>query len=840
MCLGYKPEPNANGSPYKSFTEPNAKERMTRDRWFDIEHLRLELAFDLVKKHIAGSATTTLRPLRPITFIEFDAVDLRVSSVTVGGKKAEFHAGAEKLRVNLGRTATDAEALTVAVAYEANPTKGLYFIEPTKDYPRKPRQAWSQGQQEDNKHWFPCYDSPNDKMTVEAVLTVPKGCVALSNGKMVKSTEKGKTRTFHWKMDVPHVNYLICVAVGEFAEVKETALGVPLGYYAPKADASKLKTTFQETPKVMKFFSEKIGYPYPYPKYDQVVITDFMWGGMENTTITTITERAYVPPGMRPYFESDALVAHELAHQWWGDLLTCKNWSHTWLNEGFATYFEALFTEHDRGRDEFLYEMLGNARAYLREDAEKYRRPIVSPKYEDTSDMFDCHSYQKGACVLHMLRNLLGEDTWWKAIRHYAHRFQRQVVETNDLKVAIEEATGMSLDWFFNQWVFKAGHPDFEIAWDHDEASKLLHLSVRQKQAVDLYVQTPKSKATHRLQIDEAEHDFYLSCDEKPQMVIFDPDNTVLKTSEFRKPKDELVFQLEHAPTMIGRLYAVAQLSRYPGDPAAVAALSAGLKRESFRGIREEIVKVLGKMRTDNAREALLAAARDSDPRVKVAVCDALGSFEDEAAASRLVELSRDRWDPVAAAACRNLGKTKSKKAFPALSAALKRNSHNDMVRAAAWAGMKELKDARAIPLAMKGAKPPATYSARNAANQCLAGIATEAEKGKRGEIRDHLTATLRDPAHQIRRGSMETLGGLDDPKTIAALEEAVEREPLNLVARAGRQAVKKLKDKAAAKSDLRDVRREMDGLREENRELRNRIARLEEHLGSGRIGKRK
>ncbi|KAF0244507.1 MAG: aminopeptidase [Planctomycetota bacterium] len=843
MCLGYKPDPN-NGNGHKPFTEPGARERPTRDRWYDAEHLKLDLTVDLVKKHVKGTAATSLKLLRPAARIEFDAVDLRVSGVTVGGKKAAFQAHAEKLVVELGKNGADGESFNVVVSYEANPTKGLYFIEPVKDYPKKPRQVWSQGQQEDSKHWLPCYDSPNDKMTWEVNLTVASNCLALSNGKLTKVTdEKGKKqKTFHWKMETPQVTYLLCIAVGEFAEVKETVGGIPLGYYVAKPQAAMLRPTFQETGKVLKFFSDKIGFPYPYPKYDQVVITDFMWGGMENTTITTITDRALVPASFRPYYDSDPLVAHEAAHQWWGDLLTCKNWSHTWLNEGFATYFEALFTEHNLGIDEFRYEMLGNARAYLKEDAEKYRRPIVSTKYDDTSDMFDCHSYQKGACVLHMLRWMLGEESWWKAMKHYAHKHQRQVVETTDLKVAIEEATGIHLDWFFRQWVHSGGHPEFEASWDYDAATKMLSLKVKQTQKtdeltpvfrtpLDVFVQAGKSKMTHRVNIEEAEHNFHFPCDEMPQLVAFDPDTILLKTVKFEKPKEELLFQLEHGPTPMNRAAAAGALGKHAGDPATVEALAAAMKRETFRGVRQEIAGVLGKMGTDNALAVLFASARDADPRVRGAVADALGSFQDEKAAAKLVELSRDRFPQVASAALRNLGKTKSKKALAALTSGLKRDAHNDMLRVAAFTGLKELKDQKAVPLALKSGKAPATVFARNAANTCLAGMYAEIEKEKKGPVRDHFTAALRDPAHQIRRGAMENLGQVDDPKIATALEEAVEREPLNIIARVGRQSLKKMKDKAAAKSDLREMKKEMEAMREENRQLVNRLSKIEERL---------
>ncbi|MCE9582196.1 MAG: HEAT repeat domain-containing protein, partial [Planctomycetes bacterium] len=283
---------------------------------------------------------------------------------------------------------------------------------------------------------------------------------------------------------------------------------------------------------------------------------------------------------------------------------------------------------------------------------------------------------------------------------------------------------------------------------------------------------------------------------------------------------------------MMSRIMAVISLGKFAGDPAAVEGLAAALKRETFRGVRQEIAAVLGRMGTDNARDVLFTAAKDADPRVRSSAADALGAFQDEKAAAKLAELARDRFPQVASAALRNIGKTKSKKAFAALSAGLKRDAHNDMIRVAAFTGLKELKDQKAVPQALKLAKAPATVAARNAANNCLVGLFGEIEKEKRGPVRDHLIATLRDPAHQVRRASFENFAGLDDPKIISALEAAVEREPLNIVGRVGRQTLKKFKDRAAAKADIKGVTKEIEALREENRELKNRMAKIEERVG--------
>ena len=235
---------------------------------------------------------------------------------------------------------------------------------------------------------------------------------------------------------------------------------------AKHVDVATARRFMGKTPQMIRFYGEKLGQPYPYAKYAQVCVPDFIAGGMENITATTMTDSALHDEIAELERDEDGLVAHELAHQWFGDLLTCKDWSHIWLNEGFASYFGPLFTEHDRGDDVFRLEMKGSLEGYLGSD-QRYRRPIVESLYETSDDMFDGVTYSKGACVLHTLRGLLGDVAWWKGIRAYvaAHKFQ--VVETDDFRKAMETASGKDLKWFFDQWVYKAGHPELKVRWHY-------------------------------------------------------------------------------------------------------------------------------------------------------------------------------------------------------------------------------------------------------------------------------------------------------------------------------------------------------------------------------------
>ncbi|NIT57927.1 MAG: aminopeptidase, partial [Aliifodinibius sp.] len=323
------------------------------------------------------------------------------------------------------RAYLEEETIIVAIEYEAQPRAGLYFVHPEIGYPDKPWQIWSQGEMEFNSHWFPCYDFPNDRMTSEMIVTVPKWQMAISNGELLAVTENdaSNTITYHWKESVPHVTYLLSLVVGEFLEARDEWTGgsprrngVPVTYYVEPQDSHKVARSFHKTVEMMDFFSHKTGIDYPYEKYAQTTIRDFMWGGMENISATTLTRNTLHDQRAHLDYTSDGLVAHELAHQWWGDLLTCNNWNHIWLNESFATYFDALYVDHDMGNDEFIMEMQQNRNRYLKEDSTKYRRPIVYNLYEDASQMFDRHTYQKGSWVLHMIRYILGDELWWKAI----------------------------------------------------------------------------------------------------------------------------------------------------------------------------------------------------------------------------------------------------------------------------------------------------------------------------------------------------------------------------------------------------------------------------------------
>ncbi|MGH8003444.1 MAG: M1 family metallopeptidase, partial [Limisphaerales bacterium] len=602
-----------------------------RDRAFDLVHVRLEISFNEAERSLAGKVTHTFSPILPEQrFLFLDAVGLEIRKVTdTAGNSLAFELLDDKLKIDLGlpfKPFVDTFAITIE--YGGKPKAGVYFVHPDAIYPRKRNAIWTQGETENTRYWIPIYDYPNDRATSEMIVTVPEKYLAVSNGELVSNTPSGGKRVFHWREGVPHVTYLISLVAGEYEMSADTAtvyVGgqtklVPVLYYYPPGEKDRALRSFGKTGKMVRFFSEKIGVAYPYEKYSQATVDEFMWGGMENISATTQTERTLHDRLAHQDFKSEGLVAHELAHQWWGDLLTCRDWSHIWLNEGFATYFDALFQEYDLGADFMPVEMRDNRDDYLRED-KQYRRPIVTQYYSDPLDVFDSHTYPKGGWVLHMLRNYLGEELWWKGINYYCKKHYAGNVVTADFEKAMEEATGKNLDWFFQQWVYKGGFPEFKIRSRWDDSAKVTKITIQQTQPTDsltpifrvklpVVVTTAKETVHDTLWVDQKEEVFYIPTSERPKMVEIDPRLTVLKTVDFERTEGALRYQLETSPIAESRREAAEALGKFTSDET-VEALAKALKSDRFFDVRRRTALSLGEIRGEKAKKALFNGLAD-------------------------------------------------------------------------------------------------------------------------------------------------------------------------------------------------------------------------------------
>src|SRR5262245_5498898 len=546
------------GPSWKPFPLPGAPTRWSRDRKFDVRHLRIEIAVDPAKKRIAGTVTHTVRPFQDgLTAVEFDCAELTVRRVTAGGRRCGHRVEGGKLSVTLPSAARRDRDLVIAIDYEGSPRRGLYFIAPDADRPDKRVEVWSQGQDEDSRFWFPCVDYPNEKQTTEVIVTVPAGMKALSNGRMLKRAKNARrgTETFHWRLDLPHVAYLVTLVVGR-VEVFETKWrGIPVTYWAPQGRMADVKRTLGRTPRMLTLFSAKTGVPYPYPQYAQVFVQDFIFGGMENTSATTLTDTAIVDRTSERDVWMDGLVAHELAHQWFGDFVTCRDWSHGWLNEGFATFMETVWKRAAEGDDESAYYRMGEQEAYFAEDAKSYRRAIVWKRYHDPIEIFDRHLYQKGACVLHMLEQELGEDVFWHCIRTYLERHAKGSVVTDDLRRAIEDVTGRNMEWFFDQWVMKGGHPDLAVSVKPGRGAVTLRFD--QKQPVDeltpkfrfkvgVRVETTRGPVERTLEVTDSPQSFEIPVRGALKWVAVDPGAHILHSGKVEQPEEAWIGALGH------------------------------------------------------------------------------------------------------------------------------------------------------------------------------------------------------------------------------------------------------------------------------------------------------
>ncbi len=828
---------------FSNFFLPESKPHYAPDRLVDVEHIKLEIAVDLQTKNLKGICTTDFQVIAPsISKITFDAIDLIVESVLdVTGGELRFDQSPKKLTVYLRKTLQPEEHFKILIKYHTTePRAGLYFIEPDKDYPNRPWQLWTQGQDEDNRYWIPCHDAPNEKATSEIIVTVDERYTAISNGKLlnIHNDKDKKLKTFHWKESVPHASYLISLCIGEFAEIKDVwknshGIEIPVTYYTFIGRERETKLSFGKTPKMLDYFSKKIGVGYPYEKYAQVVAWDFIYGGMENISATTQCESTLHPESIELDYSSEPLVSHELAHQWFGDLLTCKEWSHAWLNEGFATYFETLWTEHEHGKDEALYELYTNENIYKEEAQSSYKRPISTNIVLNPSDLFDHHLYEKGARVLHMLRKLVGDELWWKTLQKYVSTHFARTVETVDLQRAFEETTGKALAWFFDQWVYQAGHPHIKAAYEWIDQKKLVKLCLSQIQAdigfkLPMYfkVVTSEGEYLHEIDFYEKEQTYWFACSEKPKFVSLNPENPVLVDLDFNPGRELLIAQLHHDTDVMGRVFATKVLSK-DHSRESIDALGDALELEKFWGVQAEVAKALGYIGTTRAQDYLIQSFSEvSHPKARKEVMKALAYFRNE----RTLEIAERaiKSDPspfVQYEAGCAIGKIRIPGIYEKLSSALgKRDSWHDYCDRGILKGLAECKDERALPILVKYTKVGMPLYLRREAIAALAHYA----KTKPLLVLDQLLDLAREPSFLIRMSTIEALETLGDDSAIPVLKRITDTAVEPRTKRAALVALKTLKEGRSALDSVEKLKKDFDQLRLEYRELLNRFETLE------------
>ena len=676
--------------------------RSERSRSFDALHYLIKIKLDLDRKAFEGATTVTAASLREgLETCVLDAEEFTVTSVlSADGTPLAFDQTERELAVRLARPYKFGEELSFTCFYHGqDPKIGLTYAAETAD---NPALVFSDSFPENVHHWFPCYDYPNDKVTNEIVATVKQGLKVAANGRLVSVIED-KTAgavTYHWSQDLPHSTYLIFLAAAPYVVVRDSYGTLPVNYWVYPQDAAKVRPTYGKTPKMIEFFNRTFGYDYPWQKYDQVSVPS--GGGAESTSATAMTHRIMVDERGEPDFSAIGIVSHELAHQWWGDLVTLRSWAHTWINESFGTYSDYLYHRYEKGDDEGAVNLRNKLNAYLREAKTRYIRPIVSDRYDEPGEMFDAHTYPKGACVLHMLRSLLGDEPFFKTLSHFLHRYAFDAVDTADFIRSVKTVTGRNLDWFFDQWLFKPGHPVFEVRSSWDAASKVVRLTVAQIQdlsrgvplfrvPVAIKLVSPGKTDIRRIWVDKREETFELPLEEKPLLVRFDEDNVLIKEITFPKERDELLYQLRH-DDVIGRMDAAGALPAFKEDPRTAAALATSLETDPFWAVRKSALEAFAQLGVKGGAAVLKEACKDPDPQVRAAALVAMGDLKDRAHLKFYKDLFRT--DPsyrVQAEALAAVGKAGDPSAAPFLKQAMARPSYRDMVRRAAETALKLL-----------------------------------------------------------------------------------------------------------------------------------------------------
>ena len=735
------------------FGDPNVVQ-YAPSRSYHVENYKITARIDMVKGEIFGDEVVTLRPLRAgMKALYLDSSQLQIDSVTLGtvkGKVLHFQREDPKLWITLDRGYSPAETLDLHIVYHGNPQgrpfpdAGLSFIRPDASAPNRPLEVWSYGWPQNNHFWFPCWDYPNDKSTSETIITVPEPLSVVSNGALVKETHSHGLATFDWIEHVPHSVYLVSIAAGSWTKYSQRYKSTPVDYYTPPGtDRETALRSFGLTPEMMSFYAYIYGVDYPYEKYAQTADHGF-GGGTENISATSLAETTLHDARAEQDYPSLDLVSHELAHQWFGDLVTEWSWDDAWLSEGFATFSAALYRGHHEGEDAFRYQIFQDQQTAAREDAERYRRPIVDRHYTKPWEILDRTTYEKGAAVLDMLRYVMDDgietppssgEPFFKMLHSYLTAYRAGNVDTRNLVDMIRKTTGLELSWFFDEWVFKGGYPQYEMQTIYDSARHQERVTVHQTQRIDAITplfEMPVHLIFHAddgkrqeavVRVHQRDETFSIALPFQPLWIDFDPYGHIFKKLTIDEPLGALVARAERDESMVCRLWAAGDLGRRQGSSsiAAVNALSEMLGHDSFYGVRVASAQALGEFSSEPAKQALLLALKQPDSRVRTAAVMALGRFVQDAAVSDalLAAMHNDGSYAAQAAAARDLGHLGTPQALSALEAAITAKP-SVYVMAGLLEGLSHFKDAHAQAILEQQAKSGATDEIRTTAARWL------------------------------------------------------------------------------------------------------------------------
>ncbi len=733
----------------------------------------------------------------------------------------DFSLAPRRLNIRLPRAYLAGSRLRLQIIYHGFPKAGLTFINPSRYYPHRPAEIWSQGESIFNRNWFPCWDYPNDKATSETITTVPAGQIVVSNGHLASVKKHAGEATYDWVESVPHSSYLISIAVGPWAEFTQylpepDCKPLPVETFVPRyVSRARAMRSFGLTPDMIAWYQQETGIRYPYGKYAQTAVHNFTEGGMENISATTQTEWTLHSRRAGLDTSSQSLVAHELAHQWFGDLVTTRDWASIWLNEGFASFMDATYTQHHNGENAYRWAIYQDQKQAQSEDLHQYLRPIVDDHYRYPEQVFDAATYLKGASVLDMLRNVLGDRLFWLSLHHYLVIHRTGVVGIHDLMAAIRQASGENLDWFFHEWLYRGGMPHYVVQARWDAAHKQEIVNVMQTQTRDsvqplfrmpvelAFYGTERQAMQRRVMLAAVRRQsFAIPLAFKPRIVDFDPDDIIDKQLTFAKTPAELIRQAVLDPAMMSRYWAVRQLARWPPTPQITAALATELAHDNYWTVRAAAVqglkKSLANSQTQAAAQAALLqalASAHAQPRSAVraaaaAALAAVASRPDVFAALRQA-FQQDPSYAVEGAAAVSLAAGNSSQAYPLIARALAMAHAVHQIRGLEIA-LGRCHNPQAAATLLKLTQPGTQMLERLIALYLLPSQAPLLSRQK-AQIAQTIQAALDAHFPILKEVGMQVAAGLHDTSVIPQLQDDARNLPTPNQRHAARSALRRL-----------------------------------------------
>jgi len=656
------------------FSQTPDNYKSEREKIFDLVHTKLKVDFNFSDKTMDGEAWVTLKPhYYDANKVVLDANTMIISEVKLNEKNLNFTYNDFDLEIVLPKTYTKNQEFTLYIKYLSQPekvkdrgskaitdAKGLYFINTDGFDKNKTAQIWTQGETQANSAWFPTIDAPNQKMTQEIEITVPNKYVTLSNGALINQIKKGKNRTDHWKLDKKHAPYLAFIGVGEFEIIKDNYKNIPVDYYVEKEYAPYAKEIFGLTPEMIGFFETKLGVDFPWNKYSQIVVRDYVSGAMENTTAVVHGEQAYQKPGqLIDNNIQENTIAHEIFHHWFGNLVTSESWSNLALNESFANYSEYLWREYKYGKVNAEMHLFDQVEAYKNAQDAK-NKSLVRFTYDDREDLFDLVSYNKGGAILHMLRKVVGDKAFFEGLKQYLTKYQYQSAEVHQLRLVFEELTGKDLNWFFNQWFYGAGHPDIQVSYDYNTLRKTVTVNLFQLQAgyfqfpISIDVFEGSKKTRHTVFVDAKDASFTFPYKSQPNLIQINSDNNLICDLNENKILSDYIFQLKHADNFVHR--------------------------------REALLEVVKKQEEKDAFNAVVEALNDQSYKIRILALeniDLINKFSKRDAINKIINIANnDKKTLVQASAIGTLGKLIDVELIPIFEKALETKSYSVLGRA--------------------------------------------------------------------------------------------------------------------------------------------------------------